>query len=43
VKAPTGQVSISGQSISIQADAEIEIQAGAALTLTGATIGINDP
>lgn len=43
LKAPTGQVSISGQSISIQADAEIEIQASAALTLSGATIGINDP
>jgi uncharacterized protein involved in type VI secretion and phage assembly len=43
LNAPTGQVSISAQSISIQADAEIEIQAGAALTLTGATISINDP
>jgi uncharacterized protein involved in type VI secretion and phage assembly len=43
LKAPTGQVSISAQSISIKADDEIEIQAGAALTLTGATISINDP
>lgn len=43
LSAPTGQVSISASSISIKADAEIEIQAGAALTLTGATISINDP
>ncbi len=43
LNAPTGKVSISAQSISIKADAEIEIQAGATLTLSGATIGINDP
>lgn len=43
LSAPAGQVSISAQSISLQADAEIELQAGAALTLTGATISINDP
>jgi uncharacterized protein involved in type VI secretion and phage assembly len=43
LKAPTGKVSISAQSISIKADDEIEIQAGAALTLSGATTAINDP
>jgi len=41
--APAGKVSISAQAISLQADTEIQIQAGAALTLTGATISINDP
>ncbi len=43
LKAPAGQVSISAQSVSIQADAEVEIQADGALTLSGTTIGINDP
>ena len=43
ISAPTGQVSISAQSISIKADAEIKIEAGAALTLSGATVSINDP
>lgn len=43
ISAPTGKVSISAQSISIKADAEIQIQAGAALTLSGATVSINDP
>jgi uncharacterized protein involved in type VI secretion and phage assembly len=43
VSAPAGVVTIAARSISLQADAEIEVQAGAALTLSGATIGINDP
>jgi len=43
LSAPAGTVSISAQTISLSATTEIKIEAGASLTLTGATIGINDP
>lgn len=43
LSAPAGRISLAAQTISVQASETIQIRAGAALTINGATIGINDP
>lgn len=41
ISAPTGEVKVDASSIKLQAQGEISIEAGATLTLSGATVSIN--